>query len=876
MGPDGKRVVVLCGACALSVFGPAAIGQVSLFPNARLATGRPASAVAVADLDHDSDVDAIATNTQTSDLTVLQNDGAGGFAVSAYIPCGNLPLGTILEDFDSDGNVDILVLLGGSALLEWGRGDGLGGFAPPTIVATPQPFDLFGTGDVDGDGDVDVVLTASGQGSGNLVSMLSDGAGGFGAVISPIVKAIQSLSVVDATGDGVLDVLGVEMDTSNLVTTYRGHGGGQFQAIAALDFGFVITTGITSGDFDEDGDVDTATLFQSLPSTVTWFAITDNDGAGHFTLSSNQQAELIYADEATARDLDGDGALDLIGFNPSKGGVWLPGTGHGTFGSGKWLPTSGSGVVADVDGDGLVEVLSVNLDPESSFGVTATGAFGEYEGDRQDPFSTYSETGDFDSDGDPELIGFRSPSTYEIGGNDGLGHFALATSGSIPGSIMSDQRGPRIADFDSDGRLDILIWGADFSPAYVGLGDGAGDIANWKTTPLPTDTLIQANHGEVGDFDLDGILDFAVGMNHGGILGLVGVDIRRGVGDGTFGAIMASPTFGPMEFGYYVRPLEAIDFDLDGRLDLVAADKSDQSSSSTLRISVSRGIGPFAFGPVVSTPIGSGGALQLEPGDFDGDGKLDLAVLGSSSPSSVLAVRGNGLGGINSVLIAAQSIPSSAISALAVEDLEGDGRSDLVIGLPGTNSIGVLSGLPTFGFAARRNFVLRESSTLIHIADVNGDSRPDVIGSHVSVLTQSPPPVACPGSVTHYGEGCHGDSYFVPKLFAGGCPTPGGVLALHLDAAPGAPLASVALLFLGAQSATIPLGSGCSLLAFPIVSGPFALPISGSGAGGGSISVYVPLAPSVTSGTVFLQAFVPHPTVAWGYANSNGLRIDLN
>ena len=129
----------------------------------------------------------------------------------------------------------------------------------------------------------------------------------------------------------------------------------------------------------------------------------------------------------------------------------------------------------------------------------------------------------------------------------------------------------------------------------------------------------------------------------------------------------------------------------------------------------------------------------LAAGDFDRDGRMDLAVV-DSSPHTVTILFGTGAGGFVSPRTA--RVPPAADS-IAVADVDRDGQPDLIVGASaGRGSISVLIGKGEGAFARPHTYVLggnagtRNPGTL-SVADLNGDQRPDIIaarGDKVLVL----------------------------------------------------------------------------------------------------------------------------------------------
>lgn len=127
------------------------------------------------------------------------------------------------------------------------------------------------------------------------------------------------------------------------------------------------------------------------------------------------------------------------------------------------------------------------------------------------------------------------------------------------------------------------------------------------------------------------------------------------------------------------------------------------------------------------------------------------------------------------------------------------------------------------------------------------------------------------GDVASYGSGCAGSGGFVPQIDLTGCLRQGETVQFDLTNSVGG---TTALLFFGSAPASIPMPGPCTLLVnlLPI---SVAIPVGGAGPGGGSVG-FPTLLPAVPSVTFTMQAFTQDGGVFQGYANSNGLEIELD
>lgn len=128
-----------------------------------------------------------------------------------------------------------------------------------------------------------------------------------------------------------------------------------------------------------------------------------------------------------------------------------------------------------------------------------------------------------------------------------------------------------------------------------------------------------------------------------------------------------------------------------------------------------------------------------------------------------------------------------------------------------------------------------------------------------------------------YGSGCAGTGGVVPQLTLTGSAVPGG--AMHVGVKDGVG-SGMAFILIGLQQAALPMGWGCTLNVaplLPVFAGPIPLgPPGAQGAGAGSVSIPVSLpAAFATPVTLTLQAFVADNGVASGFANTNGVQMNV-
>jgi hypothetical protein len=319
------------------------------------------------------------------------------------------------------------------------------------------------------------------------------------------------------------------------------------------------------------------------------------------------------------------------------------------------VPPQALPIVADFNGDGKLDVATMT-------GSTIEVFLGNGDGTFQSPLFSNSSltggelsaTGDFNSDGKPDLIaqdGYGDDFTY-LGNGDGTFTEVSTGWGSWPGGIV-------VADLNRDGKLDVINEGAQEGSAgtVTELGNGTGDFTlKWNGTTLYNQTT---GYCAVADFNHDGKLDIACPANPD-LIGQ-GVEVAFGNGDGTFGTPVSYPT---PAVGFTVL---TGDVNGDGKLDLI---------TDGGWVLLGNGDGTF------NTPSGPAFAGMSYPQlvDINADGKLDVIGAGYNEGSSrgvndTVVALGNGDGTFQSQIL--QQI-SWGNGIVGWGDFNGDGKLDAV------------------------------------------------------------------------------------------------------------------------------------------------------------------------------------------------------
>jgi hypothetical protein len=294
--------------------------------------------------------------------------------------------------------------------------------------------------------------------------------------------------------------------------------------------------------------------------------------------------------------------------------------------------------------------------------------------------------GDFNGDGKTDFAFISGRSLYVYLSN-GDGNFTLhqSTLGQVYDSPPTLNWTPIVGDFDGDGRTDFAFTrGNDTNyttTVYAYLSNGDGTFKPVLST-LPVDYRAPPAGSYTpitGDFNGDGKTDFAfVGAY---------VDVYLSNGDGTFTFAAQNTNDGNYGFPPTANwtPISG-DFNGDG--------KSDIAFIGATSLHVLLGNGDGTFTPVVTTPLttnyGSPPSAHwtLISGDFNGDGRADFAMLSGTSLQVYLS-NGDGTFSLNVPPIGDYGSPPTANWTPIGGDFNGDGTSDFAFASNGTTTLNV-------------------------------------------------------------------------------------------------------------------------------------------------------------------------------------------
>jgi hypothetical protein len=281
---------------------------------------------------------------------------------------------------------------------------------------------------------------------------------------------------------------------------------------------------------------------------------------------------------------------------------------------------------------------------------------------------------------------------------------AHARAGFGPGTtytLPATERSIIEGDFNGDGKADLVLLGDEL---LVYLGNGNGTFTAQAPVALPAH-FEGGGQVEARDFNGDGKLDLMIsgGQNLSGV-DTTAIWLLTGNGDGTFNAPTMVEALSP---GLVPVPIAIGDFNGDGKLDLA------YESGANVTVAYGNGNGTFSTGFFADVPASDSGGMAV--GDFDHDGKDDLAIGTGSGPlSMVYVIRCEG-----TCLATSYPLPDSG--DLIAADLNGDGSAD--IASPG----GWLWGSPLGNFSTNSAFNLPGTPSAITTAAIDSDGSPDLV-----------------------------------------------------------------------------------------------------------------------------------------------------
>ena len=351
-------------------------------------------------------------------------------------------------------------------------------------------------------------------------------------------------------------------------------------------------------------------------------------------------------------------------------------------------------------------------------------------------------TADFNNDGVADLAitdvkGSDPRARIYLGnGSGGFTAGGTQTVGINPTSIAA-------GDFNGDNKFDVAV--ANYSDRTISVlsGDGSGNLLAGSTfnagAPytvtiggVPTNTTNPRPRIIIsGDFNSDGKADLAWTNDYDNVsgtevAGTIGIAINNGTAT-PFSSVTATGTIGNNPYG-----LIATDLNGDGKLDLIAANSPSTGNGS---ISALLGNGNGTFQSAVNTTVGTR-PRYFAAGDFNRDGKQDLALSQTISDNNLRILLGNGSGGFSSqstLSMGVEAAPRGVISA----DFNADGYLDVAVSSVAGDNVSIFLGSGDGNFNTRKVFAAGDAAYWMASADFDRDGLPDLAITNDSATSSS-------------------------------------------------------------------------------------------------------------------------------------------
>jgi hypothetical protein len=178
--------------------------------------GFSANSIAAADMNGDGKVDLIIAGYYGTELTVLTNNGVGGFVSNATYTAGNDPQSVAASDVNGDGKPDVICVNHEDNTITVFTNNGIGILVSNATYAVGSGAYMVTTADINGDGHVDLITANLNDGTESFTILTNDGTGKF--VAAPLPGPINSpwCVLADVNGDGKPDLIGAMYESGEL------------------------------------------------------------------------------------------------------------------------------------------------------------------------------------------------------------------------------------------------------------------------------------------------------------------------------------------------------------------------------------------------------------------------------------------------------------------------------------------------------------------------------------------------------------------------------------------------------------------------------------------------------------------------------------
>jgi hypothetical protein len=699
LNKDGRPDLVVTNfvAHSISIFrNTSNPGAVSFAARTDYPTGNFPDEVAVADIDGDSWKDIVVTSD--APIAIFKNAGTAGISFSINNnPIPGLEAGNvILADFDGDNKPELTV--GKDASVAVYRNTSVAGtisFAAPNDFAISGYPGRLAVADLDGDGKPDlatlhgsVLANASTPGTISLEHKAD-----FGMGSGPF-----DLTIDDFDGDNKPDMATANQNT-NTVSLLRNQVDGphiiSFNPATETEGGTVTITGARFVNITEVSFGGVPAQSFSVVNSTTITAVVATGANGDVSVKGAKgrakKSGFTFIIPTSSYPVP-----VITSFSPMSGPVGTTVTITGQH----FDPLPANNIV-------YMGAARANILTASTTQLTIqvpTGA--TYE-----PITVTTHL----------LTGSSTHSfmcTFQTGPSFTLNSFAAPQL--IEAYQEYGEKTPEIAiaDIDGDGKTDLVFGGNSYKAAR--------NTSTTTSISFATPQTILENHGgsamEFADMDGDGKQDLVLVSNSGAGNGTFGVlKNQSSVGNISF----TSGGFNPITFSSAVRGFAVKDLDVDGKPDIVYTDGPGNYMSICRNMAYN---GAITFAPKVDVPTGVG-PTTISSNDLNGDGKPELVVTNTWGNSISVFPNNSTPGSLSFGPAVTYAVNGTPVQT-TLNDFDGDGKLDIAVVRNGGYDFRVYKNTGTGGsisFTYINTYNGYDFPTEIRSADMNGDGKPDVV-----------------------------------------------------------------------------------------------------------------------------------------------------
>ena len=706
-------------------------GAVSFAVKIDFPVGANPSSVALGDLNGDGKLDLAVANNVTNDVTVYRNAGTPGFINFTYIadvPVEAEPWGLAIRDMDADGKADLITTSLGTNKVSVYRYTGniaTFSFGPGQHFATSLAPYLLAVGDLNDDGRPDLVVPNYFSASVSvLLNQSTPGSLSFQTNSYATASSPTQVALGDIDDDGFTDIVVANRGSSS-ISALLNSGIGSFSAKTDFAAGNN-PEGVSVADLNGDGKADVATV--NLGSNTTSVFV-NNSTVG--TINFRARVDFATGSQPTALaagDLDADGRCDIVATNTANNSVSIfRNTPQFSANADLSNLSTTTGALSPSFLPGILAYRSTNYNALLLPQFTAVSAQADAKLEMRVNGGAYL----FLASGNPTFItGLQQTINtldIKVTAQNGIATkvYTITITQAIAPVITS------ILPVSGAVGSTVTISGSNFN------AQPSANIVYMGATKA-TVTLASSNSLSV---------TVPPGATYAPVTVLDGVNTRRMA----YSRANFKPTFAPfkstlsaddfstkIDFAVNSDPGSIVlnDIDGDGKTDIIVGDRTNNILSVFRNTSASGSIGVGSFAPKVDFTITGTGLNHIAVGDFNSDGKPDLVVTNRNSANVSVFRNTSTIGIINSSSFAAPVNYTTVVwpDEVAVGDVDGDGRPDLVTASFDQPTISILRNNTTFGgamsFEPRQDFGLSAPSQSLAINDLDGDGKADIVVSY--------------------------------------------------------------------------------------------------------------------------------------------------